>query len=417
MKVLLINNCHYRRGGADVVYLNTGALLSNKGHEVIHFSTNSAKNETNKYSDYFIDDVDALKLSFAGQIFNAPRKLYSFKAKRNLERLISSSKPDIAHLHLYKGGLTASILPVLRRNKIPVVITLHDYSLLCPRNIMLDGDGEICERCLYSHTFNCVLKRCNRKNFFYSTISFIEYEINNKIFRPQKYFDRIICVCKFNYEKHLIETNLKDRLVQIYNFFPEINKIIPDQEKGKYFLYYGRLSNEKGIKTLINAWGELDSKYELKIAGDGNLYKELESEIHNHKEKNIELLGYKKDEELVNLIKKASFVIVPSECYENNPMTIIEAYSMGKPVIGSKVGGIPEILIDKKTGFLFEMRNIVELRSTIEHAFSITSKEYESLSKAARQFADEHFSEELHYIQLLKAYSDAINHYNKYAER
>jgi glycosyltransferase involved in cell wall biosynthesis len=98
-------------------------------------------------------------------------------------------------------------------------------------------------------------------------------------------------------------------------------------------------------------------------------------------------------------------------------MTIIEAYSMGKPVIGSKVGGIPEILDDKKTGFLFEMRNIVELRSTIEHAFSITSKEYESLSKAARQFADEHFSEELHYIHLLKVYSDAINHFNRYAEK
>ena len=417
MKVLLINNCHYRRGGADVVYLNTGRLLSKMGHEVIYFSTNSAKNEANKYSDYFIDDIDALKLSFTEQFFSTPRKLYSFKAKRNLERLILNYKPDLVHLHLYKGGLTASILPVLRKNKIPVVITLHDYSLLCPRNIMLDGNGEICEKCLYSHTINCVLNRCNRKNFFYSTVNFIEYEINNKIFKPQKYFDRIICVCKFNYEKHLKKPKLKDKLVQIYNFFPEINEIIPDHEKGEYFLYYGRLSNEKGIKTLINAWKKLDNRYILKIAGDGNLYKELESDIHSYRKKNIELLGYKKGEELVELIKKASFIIVPSECYENNPMTIIEAYSMGKPVIGSNVGGIPEILDDGKTGFLFEMMNIDHLISTIERAFSLESNEYELLSKTARQFADEHFSEESHYLQLLKVYSEAINHFNRYAEK
>lgn len=416
MRVLLINNCHYRRGGADVVYLNTGKLLMKKGHEVVFFSTNSKQNEPTEFSDYFIEDVNALELNFASQLINTPRKLYSLEARRNLTRLIKITEPDIAHIHLYKGGLTASILPVLKKHKIPVVITLHDFSLLCPRNIMIDGDGKICEKCL-THAFNCVLKRCNRKNIFYSLISFIEFEINNKVFKPEKYFDRIISVCKFNYEKHQIKEKLIEILVQIYNFSPEIKNVIPNHVKGAYFLYYGRLSNEKGIKTLVKAWKKLDSRYLLKIAGDGKLYKELEKDILESNEENIVLLGHKTGDELTGIVKNASFIIVPSECYENNPMTIIEAYSMGKPVIGSNVGGIPEILNNNKTGFLFEMGDIEDLRMTIEHSYSINSKDYESLSKAAWQFANEHFSEESHYHQLLSIYSEAINHFNRYAEK
>jgi glycosyltransferase involved in cell wall biosynthesis len=416
MRVLLVNNCHYRRGGADVVYLNTGELLSKMGHDVSYFSTNSPKNEPTRYSEYFIDDIDALELSFTRQLLSTPRKLYSFKAKRNIEKLICDTKPEIAHIHLYKGGLTASILPVLRRNQIPVIITLHDYSLLCPRNILIDGDGNICEKCL-NNPFYCVLKRCNRKNIFYSTINYIEYEINNKIFKPQKYFNRIICVCKFNCQKHYMKPKLRNKLVHIYNFSPKINTIVLDHKKGEYFLYFGRLSDEKGVKTLLKAWKGLDSRYKLKIAGDGKLYQEFAKEVRDHKEGNIDLLGYKTGEELKGIVRNTSFVIIPSECYENNPMTIIEAYSMGKPVIGSNVGGIPEILIDKKTGFLFEMRNVADLVSKINHAFSITAEEYELLSKAAQEFANDQFSEESHYTQLIKVYTEVINDFKGHAER
>lgn len=416
MRVLLVNNCHYRRGGADVVYLNTGELLSRMGHDVSYFSTNSPKNEPTKYSEYFINDVNVLELGFTKQLLSTPRKLYAFEAKRNLGKLIRDTKPDIAHIHLYKLGLTASILPVLRKNRIPVIITLHDYGLLCPRNIMIDGDGNICEKCLY-RPFYCVIKRCNRKNIFYSTINYVEYEINNKIFKPQKYFDRIICVSKFNCQKHSMRPKLRDRLVHIYNFSPEIKTNVPDHKKGEYFLYFGRLSDEKGVKTLVKAWKELDPGYKLKIVGEGKQYQELVKEVRDNKEENIDLMGYKTGEELKGIVRNASFVIVPSEWYENNPMTISEAYSMGKPVIGSNVGGIPEILMDKKTGFLFEMRNAGDLVSKINQAFSLTAGEYELLSKNARQFAEDNFSEETHYMQLIKVYTEVIDDFRKHAER
>ena len=398
-----------------MVYLNTGELLSRMGHDVSYFSTNSPKNEPTRYSEYFIDDIDALELGFTKQLLSTPRKLYAFEAKRNLERLIRDIKPEIAHVHLYKGGLTASILPVLRKNRIPVIITLHDYSLLCPRNILIDGDGNICEKCL-NRPFYCVIKRCNRKNIFYSTINYIEYEINNKIYKPQKYFNRIICVSKFNCQKHSMRPNLRDRLVHIYNFSPEIETIVPDHIKGEYFLYFGRLSDEKGIKTLVKAWKELDSRYKLKIVGEGKLYQELVREVKDNKEGNIDLLGFKSGEELKGIVRNASLVIIPSECYENNPMTIIEAYSMGKPVIGSNVGGIPEILMDKKTGFLFEMRNAGDLVSKIRHAFSLIPREYELLSKNARQFAEDNFSEKAHYKQLIRVYTEVIDDLKKHGE-
>jgi glycosyltransferase involved in cell wall biosynthesis len=408
MRILLINNCHFRRGGADVVYLNTGELLKRNGHEVSYFSTRSAQNESTDFSKFFIEDIDPLKLSFARQAINTPRKLYSREAKRNLNKLIEVERPDIAHIHLYKGGLTASILPVLKRNHIPTVITLHDFSLLCPRNIFLNGTDDICEKCLTSNPFNCVIYRCNRKNIFYSIISYIEFEINNKFFRPEFYFDRIISVCKFNYEKHQIKSNLRERLVLLYNFSKELDDNLPDHTKGEYFLFYGRLSKEKGILTLIDAWQKLGSRFKLKIAGKGDLLNEINRKIELHNEGNIELLGFKSGTELDNLIKHSSFIIVPSECYENNPMTIIEGYSLGKPVIASNVGGIPEIISEGETGFLFELKNIDDLADKVKHANELSGREYETISKNARQFAEKSFSSANHYIKLMEIYSEAI---------
>jgi len=391
------------------VYLNTGKLLHKMGNEVIYFSTKSSQNEASEFSDYFINDVDALKLNFKDQLLNTPRKLYSFEAKRNLEKLVLETKPDVAHIHLYKGGLTASILPVLKKYKIPVVITLHDYSLLCPRNIMIDGGGKICEKCLNSSTINCILKRCNRKNIFYSTISYIEFNLNNNLLKPEDYFSKIICVSKFNYEKHLVKTNLKEKLAHVYNFNSRLNNSLPNQTKGGYFLFYGRLSQEKGLLTLVNAWKQVNNKIRLKIVGEGALSQQIEQHVRENKIENIEILGYKTGEVLNQLIRDASFIIVPSEWYENNPMTIIEGYSMGKPVIGSNIGGIPELIQDGKTGFLFEMGNVDDLVLKIKQADSLSNENYEMFSKDAVQFANENFSEDLHYRKLMKIFTDAIN--------
>jgi len=409
MKILLINNCHYRRGGADVVYLNTGDLLESRGHDVAYFSTKSQYNYPTSYSEFFINDVDALKLNFVEQLAFMPRKLYSRQSGQNLRQLIDIFKPDLAHIHLYKGGLTAAILPVLRKRKIPVVITLHDYSLLCPRNIMIDANGHICERCLTATRLNCVYHRCNRKNLYYSIVNYIEFALNNNIFNPKNYFNKIICVSKFNYLKHSVHPLFGERFLHLYNFYPLLSNSIPNTLKGNYFLFYGRLAPEKGVMTLLDTWKRLPKDVHLKIIGEGAMSAMIKDEIECNNLSNIEFLGFRKGEELFEFIRNASFVLVPSEWYENNPLTIVEAYSSGKPVIGSNIGGIPELIIEGKTGYLFEMGNSIELEKKINEALNMSDNAYLEMSETAYRFACDKFSEKTHYNELLKIYQGMIN--------
>lgn len=408
MRILLINNCHYRRGGADVVYLNTGDLLESKGHDVAYFSTKSQFNYPAPYSEFFVRDIDALKLNFVEQLLYMPRKLYSRESSRNLKRVIDHFKPDLAHIHLYKGGLTAAILPVLRSRKIPTVITLHDYSLLCPRNIMIDGDGEICERCLTATRLNCIYHRCNRKNLYYSIVNYIEFVLNNNIFKPKNYFNRVICVSKFNYQKHSIHPLFRERFLHLYNFYPLLSQSNPNTKKGSYFLFYGRLAPEKGVLTLINTWKRLSREVKLKIIGEGVMSATIKDEIRNGNLTNVEFLGFRKGEELFTYIRNSSFVLVPSEWYENNPLTIVEAYSSGKPVIGSNIGGIPELIIEGETGYLFNMGNSMELEEKIFRAVNLSENEYLEMSETAYRFACDKFSEKAHYRDLLNIYREVV---------
>ncbi len=408
LKVLLINNCHYRRGGADVVYLNTGDLLESRGHDVAYFSTKSQYNYSTEYSEYFVRDIDALKLNFVEQLVYMPRKLYSREAKRKLGKVIDNFKPDLAHIHLYKGGLTAAILPVLKRKKLPAVITLHDYSLLCPRNIMIDGEGKICERCLTATRLNCVYHRCNRRNLYYSIVNYIEFVLNNNYFNPGNYFNRIICVSRFNYLKHSNHALFKERFVHLYNFYPLLSQSNPKTSKGSYFLFYGRLAPEKGVMTLIDTWKRLGNDVHLIIIGEGVMSAQIKDEIRENNLHNVEFLGFRKGEELFSFIRDASFVLVPSEWYENNPLTIVEAYSVGKPVIGSNIGGIPELIIEGRTGFLFEMGDSGGLEEKIRIAVEMSESQYLEMSEAAYRFACDKFSEKDHYRDLLKIYRDVV---------
>jgi len=409
MKILQINNCHYRRGGADVVYLNTGELLEKMGHEVLYFSQKTKDNLNTESAKYFVGNIDFFKISAIQKLLLTPRFFFSFEAKKNLEALIKNEKPDIAHIHLYKGTLTPSILITLKKNKIPTVITLHDYGFLCPHNLFIDGKNRICERCINHSAFNCIIHKCNRNNLFLSTISAFEY-LFHKYFIPfENYFDRIILPSKFSYEKHVRIKKINHKLNHLYNFYPNLNNTHINKNKGSYFLFYGRLSEEKGLLTLIDTWLTSKSENKLKIVGTGPLSNFVKERIDQAEAKNIELLGFKHGTELADLIKNSSFVIVPSEWYENNPLTVIEAYSFGKPVIASNIGGIPEIVKDNSTGYLFEMKNVSQMKSTIEKSSQISQSEYERLSINARKFAEDNFCEDDHYNKLIEIYSQTIS--------
>jgi len=200
-----------------------------------------------------------------------------------------------------------------------------------------------------------------------------------------------------------------DRFLHLYNFYPLLSQSNPNTQKGNYLLFYGRLAPEKGVTTLINTWKRLPKDVHLKIIGEGVMSAMIKDEIKSNNLFNVEFLGFRKGEELFGYIRNASFVLVPSEWYENNPLTIVEAYSAGKPVIGSNIGGIPELIIEGRTGFLFDMGNSADLENKIREAVSMSDDAYVEMSETAYRFACDKFSEKTHYRELLNIYKEVVN--------
>lgn len=405
MKVLLINNSVTLCGGIETVFMNTGQLLEANGQKVVYFSQKGATGLRLDGSEYFIKPIAYFSKSFVKCIKSFPRFFYSREAKRNLEHLISDYHPDIAHVHSYKVGITPSILKVLKRNNIPVLLSLHDYGLLCPHYNFLDGKMEICDRCLHGNYFNAVVRRCNRDSLFYSSISFLEY-MYEKIFYPSdRYFDALVAVSRFCASKHeeSRKYNFK-RISQLYNFTPNLDTVKVVSRKGNYMVYFGRLSKEKGILTLLAAWKAARMEGCLKIIGTGPMKAELES----CKFDGVEILGFKTGDELQQLVSECSFVVVPSVWYENNPMVIIEAYSYGKPVIASEIGGIPEIVAEGETGFLFKPGDVDDLAHKLISAVSVDQDTYSKMSKAAREFVKANCNPSTYYTKLMAIYNDIV---------
>ena len=283
-----------------------------------------------------------------------------------------------------------------------MVQSIHDYRMLCPANAFIDAQYHICEKCGNKAYYNCAIKRCKDNNFFYSSVLALEAYLRKYYIDPVDYVDHFIFVSRFSREKHIeYDKRFATKSSRLYNFTITDNQENA-QDKHRYLLYYGRLSKEKGLELLLQTAER--TGVNLKIAGTGP----LEDTVLGYatKNRNIEYLGYRVGRELDDLILKSSFIIVPSECYENNPMTIIEAYSFGIPVIGSNLGGIPEVLHDNKTGFLFESRNGDDLERVITKAMNLEPRHYMELSVNARRFSEQNFSSARHYEKLLEIYNE-----------
>ena len=404
MKVLLIDVYNFNKGGAETVCFNTGRLLEEHGHKVVYFTLKWKNNRPSPYSKYFPESKETRRGTLR-QVKNLINYFYHFEAAKKIEQLISEERPDIAHIHLMWGQITPSIFPVLRKYHIPILFTVHDYRIVCPAYTFRDGSGHICEECQGRHFYKCFTHACCKGSKVMSAVMAAEQYFRNAFFSPAKYIDGFIYVSNFarNIQEKYMPALKTEPNITLYNFSTSIVSEPKMMPVDKYFLFFGRLSYEKGVMTLLRSFKDLPHCC-LKVVGTGPKKDELKAFVNGNGMKNVTFLGYKTGKELTDLVSNAYFVIVPSEWYENNPMTIIEAYSVGTPVIGARIGGIPEIVVDGQTGYQFESGNVEDLCNTVLKVDAIDGKTYTEFSRGTINFANENLSKDSYWKKLIAFY-------------
>lgn len=404
MKILLINKSLYPKGGDAVSTLTTGNLLASKGHEVNYWGMDHPLNPDYPFRDYFVENIDYhAECSFKKKAMMAVSLLYSFEAKNRLKKLLKGFKPDIVHFNNFAHQISPSVLHVLKKYNIPSVMTMRDYKLVCASYSML-LNGTPCERCRNGMYYQCFINKCSKNSYAKSLLNTLEMYLHHKVLHLYGLIDTYISPSMFLKAK-CEEMGFKEKIEYLPNFVNPAEFIPQPKEEDNTIIYFGRLSKEKGLFTLIRAMRGIDAI--LRIIGDGPARNDLEAAVRNSNSRNVEFLGFKTGDELKYLIKKAMFVVLPSEWYENNPRTIIEAFASGKPALGARIGGIPELVRDGETGLTFEPGNANDLAEKISMLLGNSALRIE-MGKNARTLAETELNPEKHYKRLMEIYDMAI---------
>jgi len=411
MKAALVNKFFYRKGGQEAVMLEEAELLKARGHEIAYFSMHHPNNPEYKYDKYFADYVElsdsGKNHSFFEKINIAKNFIYNPKAAAKFQEFINDFQPDIIHCHGITHQLTPSILEVAKKHNIPVVQTLHDYQIICPNYSFLLSGKEICldKKCAKGNYLNCILNKCIKNSYPASILGTAEMFINYSGGKYINLVDKFISPSKF-LRQSVIDSGVSENKIEYIPNFSGVD--VEESEIGyeNYFLFAGRLSHEKGVFTLLKAFKDLPEA-KLKLIGTGPIEEELKNYQNENAITNVEFLGYKSGSELQELFKNALAVIIPSEWYENAPMSILEAFSYSKCVIGSNLGGIPEMIINNKTGYLFNYSDEQGLKEKI-NSLAKNPELAISLGKNAKTFANENFSKESHINKLEALYLSLV---------
>lgn len=402
MKILLVNKFLFPKGGDAVSTLETGRLLEARGHEVVFWGMKHPANPPYPYEQYFVDYVDYdAPAGLKKKIKVALDILYSREAAVKFGQLLDQVKPDIAHLNNFAHQISPSILPQLKQRGIPAVMTLRDYKIVCPA-YSLFVRGRPCQRCENGRYFQCFLNKCVKDSYAKSFLNSLEMYLHHRLWRLYGLVDVYISPSRFLKDK-AHEMGFNKEIIHLPNFVAS-DKFIPSYEPGHNLCYLGRLSREKGLDTLIEAMKGLD--LQLKIIGTGPRLKSLEAKIARDNIRNIDFLGHLTGDGLKREISNCLAVVVPSEWYENFSRVILEAFASGKPIIGSRIGGIPEMVRDRITGLLFEPGQAAALAEKI-NLLAANRPLARQMGIRARKLVEAEFNPSGHYDKLMKIYLQA----------
>jgi len=398
MKILNVGHNYFVAGGSDRVFMETQTLLQSYGHDVVPFCAKSDRNMLSDFSTYFPSAIDT------GKLFqlNSLSFFYNFDAYAKLSSLLDAYDIDIAHLHIYYGKLTPSILKALKCRKIPIIQTLHEYKLVCPVYTM-QRNGSICDDCVQGSRLKCITNKCKDNSLIKSMILTLESYVS-RVLGDISNVDLFLSVSDFH-RNIMIRAGVPENKVKVLHNFVNVDHYIPNYKCDDYFLYFGRIEELKGVRTLVEAFKI--NKKKLIIVGEGSFACELINLINGFE--NIVYEGFKSGDELDGIVANSKCVLVPSEWYENCPMNVLEAKALGKAVIASNIGGIPELIRDGVDGYLFSPGNISDLVSKVDEMES----KFLDFGRKARLDVEERFSQASHYKKLMNFYNDVIANIEK----
>ena len=411
MRILLVNKFHYLKGGSEKYYFELGKLLKEHGNEVAYFSMEDEKNIKTGDKEYFVDKFELTSKN----IWKVHDVIYSKKNYKKMCEAIDDFKPDVIHLNNFQRQLSSSVVLAAYDKKVPIIYTAHDVQAICPAITMLDSNGNVCEKCIGGKYNNCIENKCNKGSMLKSVIGAHEGKFYRKNNIYKDMVNYIVTPSKF-YKMQFIKDGYDEKKVIAIHNFINVDEYNLETKNENYALYSGRLSKEKGIINLVEAFKKLLEDKEINnidniklyIAGDGPCKEEIEKYINdNNLKEKIILLGYLKQDDLKEYTRNASFTVVPSIWYENCPYSILETQAIGKAIIGANIGGIPELVQNEKNGFIYKYDDVNELKEKMKKLFNDKNLADE-FGKEAQKNAKNDYDEEEYYKKIINLYNKAI---------
>ncbi len=401
MKILQIHKYYWPRDGASNYVLQLSDWLKKEGNDVIPLAMQEPESLASSYSKYFVSNLDLGKpeqLSLLTKMQAMARLFYCREAVQNLRSLLATEKIDVAHIHNIYHHLSPAILPVLKKAGVRIVMTVHDYDLISP-NYSLFHHGAIHEEDAEGYYFSCVKNKCVKDSRAYSAVKVAEMIWHHKIKKYyEKNVDTFIAPSEFMARKLIKYGYDKHKVVVIPNPVAVVEK--SQLTKTGYIGFAGRLSVEKGVEVLLAA-AKLLPHLEFKIAGTGPDEARLKEICRTQNLTNVELVGFKTGAALRDFLDQASILVVPSVWYENAPLSVLEPMAAGKIVLGSRIGGIPELLPPE---FLFAPGNAEELADKIMYWQNVSVYERARVGKSLQALASYKYSPETHLKRILQVY-------------
>jgi len=389
MVMLFVHNYYRRPGGEDAGVRQERDLLATAGHRIVEYSRCSGEIALNGLSS-------RIKLG-AGALWS--KRTYS-----ELRSLITKVQPEVAFIHNTVPLISPSAYFACAEARVPVVQTLHNYRFLCPAGTFL-REGKICEECVTSTLFRSVWHGCYQDSAAASATLALMLASQRAL---GTWWEKVSCyIARTEFARRkFIEAGLPAERIVVKPCF-----VHPDPGArvgwGEMVLFLGRLSPEKGLRTLIAAWEHLDGSVPLRIAGDGPLREELDAEIERRRIAGVNVLGRVPDAELLTEMKRARFLVVPSEWYEGLPLTIAEAFACGVPVVASRIGSMIELVEDGRTGLHFTPGDAADLAAKVAWAWA-HPEEMEEMGRAARREYEAKYTAERNYEALMRIYETAL---------